>query len=100
MTGVLTYLSTRPYGATPDELADALGLTTSKARGYAKIVRDWLGTNPRTGQPTCPTPAAPPKPSAAASRIYQVLRTCSSTPTSSAACAPAAKPAARTASTT
>ena len=36
MTGVLTYLSTRPYGATPDELADALGLTTSKARGYAK----------------------------------------------------------------
>jgi hypothetical protein len=72
MTGVLTYLSTRPYGATPDELADALGLTTSKARGYAKTVRDWLGTNPRTGQPHLPDARRTPEAISRGVAIYQV----------------------------
>ena len=72
MTGVLTYLSTRPYGATPDELAEALGLTTSKARGYAKTVRDWLGTNPGTGQPHLPDARRTPEAISRGVAIYQV----------------------------
>jgi nucleoid-associated protein YgaU len=72
MTGVLTYLSTRPFGATPDELADALGLTASKARGYAKTVRDWLGTNPRTGQPHLPDARRTPEAISRGVAIYQV----------------------------
>ncbi|KGN41043.1 LysM peptidoglycan-binding domain-containing protein [Knoellia aerolata] len=72
MTGVLTYLSTRSHGATPDELADALSITPAKARGYAKTVRDWLGTNPRTGQPHLPDARRTPEAKSRGVAIYQV----------------------------
>ena len=52
MTAVLAYLCTRPHGATPDELADAMNVSVGKARDYAKVIREWLGTNPRTGRPS------------------------------------------------
>ena len=72
MTGVLTYLTTRTHGATPDELADALSITASRARGYAKTVRDWLGTNPRTGQPHLPDARRAPEAKSRGVAIYQV----------------------------
>ena len=72
MTGVLTYLTTRTHGATPDELADAMSITPSKARGYAKTVRDWLGTNPRTGQPHLPDARHTPEAKSRGVAIYQV----------------------------
>lgn len=72
MTGVLAYLTTRAHGATPDELADALGILPAKARGYAKTVRDWLGTNPRTGQPHLPDARRTPEAKARGVAIYQV----------------------------
>ncbi|MGJ7452705.1 hypothetical protein [Aquipuribacter sp. MA13-13] len=53
-TELLTFLATRPHGATPEEVADAFDVTTTKARGYVATVRDWLGTNPRTGRPHIP----------------------------------------------
>ncbi|KNX35901.1 hypothetical protein VV01_21815 [Luteipulveratus halotolerans] len=53
-TELLAYLATRPYGATPAQLADAFNLSDGRARTDIKMVRDWLGTNPRTGNKHLP----------------------------------------------
>lgn len=50
LTEVLAYLALRPDGATPDQLAEAFGLTRKKARDYVSTVRAWLGEDPATGQ--------------------------------------------------
>ena len=54
MTELLTFIALKPHGATPGEVADAFATTTAKAREYVRIVRDWLGRNPRTGEPHLP----------------------------------------------
>ncbi|MDQ2850284.1 MAG: LysM peptidoglycan-binding domain-containing protein [Actinomycetota bacterium] len=48
-TELLAYLAIRPYGATPAQLADAFNISEGRVRNDVKMVRDWLGTNPRTG---------------------------------------------------
>ena len=73
MTEVLTYIATRPHGATPEELADALGITLGKARDYAGIVRAWLGINPRTGDNHLPDARQSPAAQASGVGTYQVL---------------------------
>ena len=73
MTEVLTYIATRPHGATPEELADALGITLGKARDYAGIVRAWLGINPRTGEGHLPDARQSPAAQASGVGTYQVL---------------------------
>ena len=73
MTEVLAYIATRPHGATPDELADAMGITLGKAREYARIVRTWLGTNPRTGDKHLPDARQSPAAQAHGVGVYQVL---------------------------
>jgi LysM repeat protein len=54
MTELLTFIALHPHGATPVEVADAFGLTSAKVREYVRLVREWLGTNPRTGEPHIP----------------------------------------------
>ncbi|NMR21464.1 LysM peptidoglycan-binding domain-containing protein [Cellulomonas fimi] len=54
MTELLTFIALHPHGATPGEVADAFGLTSAKVREYVRLVREWLGTNPRTGEPHLP----------------------------------------------
>lgn len=46
---LLAFLALHPAGVTSEEVADAFGLTTSRARVDLKVVRSWLGVNPRTG---------------------------------------------------
>ena len=53
-TELLTYLATRPHGATPEEVADAFSITGPRVRNDVKVVRDWLGINPRTGRKHLP----------------------------------------------
>ena len=72
MTAVLAYLCTRPHGATPDELADAMNVSVGKARDYAKVIREWLGTNPRTGDPHLPDARRAPAAQARGIGVYQV----------------------------
>ena len=72
-TEMLAYLATRAHGATPEELADAFSITPAKARDYVRIVRDWLGTNPRTGQPHLPDARKAPAAIARGVGVYQVL---------------------------
>ena len=50
----VTYLSTRPGGATTQEVADALGITDGRVRQDMSIVRAWLGDNPHTGRKFLP----------------------------------------------
>jgi LysM repeat protein len=54
MTELLTFIALHPHGATPVEVADAFGLTSAKVREYVRLVREWLGTNPRTGEAHLP----------------------------------------------
>lgn len=49
-TELLTFLALRPHGATPDQVADAFSITPARVRNDIKVLRDWLGTNPRTGR--------------------------------------------------
>ena len=72
MTAVLAYLCTRPHGATPDELADAMNVSVGKARDYAKVIREWLGTNPRTGDPHLPDARRAPAAQSRGVGVYQV----------------------------
>jgi len=53
-TEVVAYLSTRPGGATTQEVADALGITVARVRRDMTTVRAWLGENPATGTPFLP----------------------------------------------
>lgn len=71
-TELLTFLATRPHGATPDEVADAFGITATKARDYVKTVREWLGVNPRTGQMHVPDARKSPAAQARGVGVYQV----------------------------
>lgn len=71
-TEMLTYLAMRPHGATPSELADAFNITQAKARDYIRIVRDWLGDNPRTGDKHLPDARKAPAAVARGVGVYQV----------------------------
>ena len=53
-TEAVTYLSTRPGGATTQEVADALGISDGRVRQDMSIVRAWLGDNPATGRTFLP----------------------------------------------
>jgi hypothetical protein len=53
-TEILAYLALHPKGATASEMADTFGVAASRARTEVSALRDWLGTNPRTGGPYLP----------------------------------------------
>jgi LysM repeat protein len=53
-TELLAYLATRPHGATPEEVTDAFSITGPRVRNDIKVLRDWLGVNPRTGRKHLP----------------------------------------------
>ncbi|WP_338752172.1 LysM peptidoglycan-binding domain-containing protein [Janibacter alittae] len=72
-TEMLAYLATRATGATPNELAEAFGITPAKTRDYVRIVRDWLGTNPNTGAPHLPDARKAPAAQARGQGVYEVL---------------------------
>jgi hypothetical protein len=71
-TELLAYLATRPYGATPDEVADAFSITGPRARNDVKIVRDWLGVNLRTGKKHLPDAREAPAAQARGVGVYQI----------------------------
>jgi nucleoid-associated protein YgaU len=54
LSELLAYLATRPHGATTDEVADAMHITTDRVRKDILTLRTWLGPNPRTGRPHIP----------------------------------------------
>ena len=72
-TELLAFLALhRKNGATREEICEAFGIEAGKARDYTKIVRDWLGTNPRTGEPHLPHADQAPAAKANGVNVYQV----------------------------
>ncbi|MBB3326405.1 OmpA family protein [Microlunatus antarcticus] len=53
-TELFAYLAMRPHGATVDEIADDFSLTPARVRTDMKILRDWLGVDPASGNPFLP----------------------------------------------
>lgn len=71
-TELLAYLATRHHGATPDEVAEAFSITAPRVRNDIKILRDWLGTNPRTGRKHLPDARESAAAQARGIGVYQV----------------------------
>jgi hypothetical protein len=49
-TEVAAYLASRDHGAQIDQVAEAFGVKNETAASRLKDLRQWLGTNPRTGE--------------------------------------------------
>lgn len=72
-TELLAYLALRRrHGVTRDEVCDAFGISPGKCRDYINIVRDWLGTNPKTGELHLPHADKSPAAQARGLNLYQV----------------------------
>ncbi|UFN45205.1 LysM peptidoglycan-binding domain-containing protein [Nocardioides okcheonensis] len=72
-TELLAFLALRRHhGATRDEVCDAFSISPGKCRDYINIVRDWLGTNPHTGEPHLPHADKSPAAQARGLNLYQV----------------------------
>jgi LysM repeat protein len=71
-TELLAYLATRPHGATPEEVADAFSITGTRVRNDIKVLRDWLGVNPRTGRKHLPDARESSAARARGIGVYQV----------------------------
>lgn len=54
LSELLAFLATRPHGATTDEVAEAMGISTDRVRKDILTLRTWLGPNPRTSRPHIP----------------------------------------------
>lgn len=54
LTQLLAYLGTRPRGVTVAEVAEATGIAIDRVRRDISNLRQWIGTDPTTGQPHIP----------------------------------------------
>ncbi|GAB6987561.1 LysM peptidoglycan-binding domain-containing protein [Nocardioides pyridinolyticus] len=72
-TELLAYLALhRKHGATREEIGEAFGITPGKVRDYTNTVREWLGTNPTTGEPHLPHADKAPATKLRGVNVYQV----------------------------
>lgn len=72
-TELLAFLALhRDQGATREAICEAFGIEAGKARDYTNTVRDWLGPNPRTGEPHLPHADKAPATKSNGVNVYQV----------------------------
>jgi LysM repeat protein len=69
---LLAYLALHPDGTTGNAIAEAFSIAGSRARTDLGHLRDWLGTNPRTGQLHLPLATASRSYAATAVKTYQL----------------------------
>lgn len=70
---IFAYLALHPKGATASEVADTFGVAASRARTEVSALRDWLGTDPRTGGLYLPPANESPVYLETGVKTYQVL---------------------------
>ena len=72
-TELLAFLALhRKRGATREQIREAFSISDGKVRDYTNIVRDWLGTNPRTGEDHLPYADKAPAAKVTGVNVYQV----------------------------
>jgi nucleoid-associated protein YgaU len=72
-TELLAFLALhRRHGATREQIREAFSISDGKVRDYTNIVRDWLGTNPRTGEDHLPYADKAPAAKLTGVNVYQV----------------------------
>jgi LysM repeat protein len=72
-TELLAFLALhRKHGATREQIREAFSISDGKVRDYTNIVRDWLGTNPRTGEDHLPYADKAPAAKVTGVNVYQV----------------------------
>ena len=71
-TEALAYLALHPQGVTGDQVAAAFGIKVERARTVMSTLRQWLGTNPRTGAPHIPDAKNSPQAKARGVGLYLV----------------------------
>lgn len=69
---LLAFLALHPDGSPGHAVSDAFSVATSRARTDLGMLRDWLGDNPRTGQPYLPQATKSPAYHDTGVRSYQV----------------------------
>ncbi|HET7735849.1 MAG TPA: LysM peptidoglycan-binding domain-containing protein [Nocardioidaceae bacterium] len=70
---LLAYLALhRKHGATREQIEEAFSISEGKVRDYTNIVRDWLGTNPLTGEDHLPYADKAPGKKLTGVNVYQV----------------------------
>ena len=99
MTELLTFIALHPHGATPGEVSEAFGLTPAKVREYVRLVREWLGTNPRTGEPHVPDARLARGALHRGTAVYEVVDLLVDLDLFTVGCAPSSSEAPRTART-
>lgn len=70
---IVAYLTSRPNGATTEELCEAFATNTSLIRKDIAIVRKWLGRNPATGTRHLPDATESPAGRQRGIGVYQAL---------------------------
>ncbi|WP_299449617.1 LysM peptidoglycan-binding domain-containing protein [uncultured Serinicoccus sp.] len=73
MTELLAYLALHPRGVTTVQTAEAFGITETRTRDYIGRCRDWLGTDPVTGELYIPHVQDAPATRERGVNVYQVL---------------------------
>ncbi len=68
----IAYLAARPDGVTSEQIATDWGIGAAKARSYAGTVRDWLGSDPVSGNKLLPEALKSAAGTARGHGIYQV----------------------------
>lgn len=71
-TELTAYLALHPHGATRDQIADALNVTTNAVRKHTTLLRAWLSTDPTTGANYLPVATQSPTGRATGQPIYQL----------------------------
>lgn len=73
LTELLAYLALHPAGVTAAQTAEVFGITEAKTRDYIGRCREWLGTDPTTGELHLPHAQDTPAARARGVNVYQVL---------------------------
>lgn len=73
LTELLSYLALHPHGVTTAQTAEAFGITEAKTRDYIGRCREWLGTDPATGDLHIPHAQDTPGTRSRGVNVYQVL---------------------------